>query len=78
MAKEQSNKDIKLDDALKRLSDIVKSLEQNDAELEQSLKMFEEGIALTRSCHVKLTEAEKKIEILTKATSEGIETKPLK
>lgn len=81
MAKEQNTqnaKDFKLDEALKRLSEIVKGLEQNDSELEQSLTLFEEGIALTRSCHAKLTEAEKKIEILTKVTSAGIETKPLK
>lgn len=78
MAKEQNTKDIKLDDALKRLTEIVKGLENNDAELEKSLSLFEEGISLTKACHAKLTEAEKKIEILTKASQAGIETKPLK
>lgn len=71
-----SKKEVKLEDALKRLSEIVKSLEQNECELEDSLKLFEEGVSLTRQCHQKLTEAEKKIEILTKVSTEGVETKP--
>ena len=71
-------KEMKLDDSLKRLAEIVKSLEQNDAELEGALKLFEEGISLTRACHAKLTEAEKRIEVLTKETAAGIETKSLK
>ena len=68
--------EIKLEDALKRLSEIVKQLEQNDCALEDSLKLFEEGVTLTRSCHAKLTEAEKKIEILSRVSPQGVETKP--
>lgn len=70
-------KEIKLEDALKRLAEIVKSLEQNECSLEQSLQFFEEGVTLTRACHLKLTEAERRIEILTKVTADGVETKPL-
>jgi exodeoxyribonuclease VII small subunit len=66
----------KLEDALKRLSEIVKQLEQNDVALEDALKLFEEGVQLTRSCHATLTEAEKKIEILTRVSAQGVETKP--
>lgn len=69
-------KDLKLDDALKRLSEIVKDLEQNDVELEQALKLFEEGVSLARTSHAKLNDAEKKIEILTKASGNSVETKP--
>ncbi len=76
-SKDMKPKDIKLEDALKRLTEIVKLLEQNECELEESLKYFEEGVALTRACHSKLTDAEKKIEILTKVGVDGVETEPL-
>lgn len=70
-------KDLKLDEALKRLSDIVKDLEQNDVELEQALKLFEEGVSIARWSHTKLSDAEKKIEILTNVGVNGVETKSL-
>lgn len=66
----------KFEDALKRLGDIVKNLEQNESSLEDSLKLFEEGVGYVRECHKKLTEAEKKIEILTKVSGDAVETKP--
>ena len=68
---------MKLEEALKRLAEIVKNLEQNDAALEDSLRLFEEGVSLTRACHAKLTEAERRLEILSKITPQGVETKPL-
>lgn len=73
----EAKKELKLEDALKRLADIVKALEQNDAALDDSLKLFEEGVSLTRACHSKLSEAERKIELLTKVSAQGVETKPL-
>ena len=74
----EQKKDLKLEDALKRLAEIVRKLEQNECELEESLTLFEEGVSLTRLCHTKLSDAEKRIEILSKVTSDGgIETKPL-
>lgn len=70
------NQDIRLEDGLKRLADIVKQLEQNDAPLEEALKLFEEGVSITRACHTKLSEAERRIEVLSRVTAQGIETKP--
>ena len=70
-------KEVKLEDALKRLAEIVKSLEQNESPLDDSLKLFEEGISLTRACNAKLTEAERRIELLSRVSPEGVETKPL-
>lgn len=67
---------LKLDDALKRLNEIVKSLEKGDTALEDALKLFEEGVTLTRSCHAKLSEAERRIEVLSRVTPQGVETKP--
>ena len=50
--------------AIKRLEEIVESLEEGSLTLEDSLKIFEEGIKLSRLCARKLDEAEKKVEIL--------------
>lgn len=65
-----------LETSLKRLSEIVKTLEQNETPLEESLKLFEEGVSLARRGHERLNEVERRIEILTKINSDGVETKP--
>ncbi len=49
---------------LTRLEEIVQKMEKGDLALEQSLKLFEEGIGLTRDCQTQLTEAENKIRLL--------------
>lgn len=56
----------KFEDALGKLEKIVSKLEEGDIPLEESLKLFEEGIRLSRFCNQKLDEAEKKVEILLK------------
>ena len=58
--------DIKFEDALGRLEQIVDQLEAGELPLEASLKAFEEGVALARRCAKYLEEAEKRIELLTK------------
>jgi exodeoxyribonuclease VII small subunit len=50
--------------ALTELDAIVKKLEDGDIPLEQSLQLFERGVQLSRFCHARLEEAEKRIEIL--------------
>ncbi|MDD5544015.1 MAG: exodeoxyribonuclease VII small subunit [Acidobacteriia bacterium] len=52
--------------AIKRLEEIVSQLESGDLQLEKSLELFEEGIQLSRFCHGKLDEAERKVEVLLK------------
>jgi exodeoxyribonuclease VII small subunit len=52
--------------ALKQLEEIVQRLEKGELPLEESLKLYEEGIRLSRLCHAKLEEAEGKIEMLMK------------
>ena len=52
--------------ALKQLEEIVQRLEKGELSLEESLKLYEEGIRLSRLCHAKLEEAEGKIELLMK------------
>lgn len=65
-----------LDEAFKRVAEIVKRLEQNDCSLDEALQLYEEGVRLTRACHAKLSEAERKIEILSKVDASGISTAP--
>jgi exodeoxyribonuclease VII small subunit len=50
--------------ALTELDAIVKKLEDGDVPLEQSLQLFERGVQLSRFCHARLEEAERRIEIL--------------
>jgi exodeoxyribonuclease VII small subunit len=52
--------------ALKRLEEIVQALEKGELTLDDSLRLYEEGIQLSRLCHSKLEEAEGKIAILLK------------
>ena len=52
--------------ALKRLEEIVKKLENGDLSLDSALELFEEGIKLSRFCHTKLEQAERRVEILLK------------
>ena len=55
--------------ALKRLEEIVKKLESGELSLDSALQLFEEGIKLSRFCHTKLEEAERRVEILVKNSS---------
>ena len=52
--------------AVARLDEIVRSMEQGDAPLEESLKLFEEGAALIAACGKMLDEAEQKVVKLKK------------
>ena len=51
---------------LERLETIVNKMESGDLSLEESLKLFEEGIKNSRECHKQLTEAEEKVKLLLK------------
>lgn len=51
--------------AIAELEAIVKRLEGGDLPLEQSLELFERGVQLSRFCHAKLEEAERRVELLT-------------
>ncbi len=66
----------KFEAALARLEEIVAELERGDLPLEQSLKLFEEGIKLSRLCSKRLEEAERKVEILLKDQNGEIRAEP--
>ncbi|MEO7658170.1 MAG: exodeoxyribonuclease VII small subunit [Pyrinomonadaceae bacterium] len=52
--------------SLAELEQIVGRLESGDLPLEESLELFEKGIKLSRQCRKRLTDAERRIEILMK------------
>ncbi len=68
----------KFEESLSRLETIVEKLEGEGLSLEESLKVFEEGIRLIKFCSKKLNEAEKKIEILLRDGEENEKVKPFK
>lgn len=56
---------------LARLEEIVRSMESGQLPLDESLKLFEEGVKISRDCQSELDAAEQKVEILVnKATGE--------
>jgi exodeoxyribonuclease VII small subunit len=59
---------------LARLEEIVTKMEKGDLALEESLKIFEEGIKLSRECHGQLAQAESQVKKLVGFDSSG---KPL-
>ena len=50
--------------SFQQLESIVKRLEGEELPLDESLQLFEEGIRLSRFCHQRLEEVEKKIELI--------------
>ena len=50
--------------AIAELETIVKKMEEGDLALESSLQLFERGVHLSRFCHARLEEAERRIEVL--------------
>jgi exodeoxyribonuclease VII small subunit len=51
--------------AIAELESVVKKLEEGDLALEQSLALYERGVQLSRFCHARLEDAERRIEILS-------------
>lgn len=66
----------KFEEAMKRLEHIVESLEKGDLALEESLKMFEEGMKLLHFCSRKLEEAEEKVTVLIKESGGKVTQQP--
>ncbi len=69
-------KEVKFETALGRLEEIVRKMEDGEMSLEESLKLFEEGVKLSRLCDQKLQAAERRIEILLKDQEGKVEAFP--
>jgi exodeoxyribonuclease VII small subunit len=63
------------DQILTRLREVVVRLESGELSLEQSLQIYEEGVALARRGQQLLATAEKRVEILVSASG-GVEVAP--
>lgn len=72
----EQNQDPDFESAIQELEALVGRLEQGDLSLEESLRSFERGIALTRSCQQALRAAEQKVETLVQDNGET-RTEPL-
>lgn len=60
------NQKMTFEAALSRLEEIVRSMENGNAMLDESLTLFEEGVSLVKFCTKALDEAEQKVKILQK------------
>ena len=63
--------------ALEELEAVVEQLESGELSLEDSLAAFEKGVGLVKYCNQKLTEVEKKIEVLLKDKEGKLQLKTL-
>ena len=72
---EERGAELGFDQILGRLREVVTKLESGELSLEQSLAIYEEGVALARKGQQLLAAAEKRVEILVSASS-GVEAQP--
>ena len=69
MAQTHDLKDVKYEEALRRLEKVVAELDRSELDLETRLKKFEEGTKLARVLLKKLDQAKKKVEVLVKSSA---------
>lgn len=60
----EEKQELKLEDALNRLDEVVAALERENVNLEDSLRFYEEGVRLVAACNEKLNDAERQIRVL--------------
>jgi exodeoxyribonuclease VII small subunit len=63
-------KAVLFDESLAELEQLVERMEQGNLPLEESLKLFERGVQLTRSCQKALKDAEQKVQVLVEENGE--------
>jgi exodeoxyribonuclease VII small subunit len=62
--------------SLARLEEIVRKLENTNLSLDEAMKLFEEGVALSRDCQKQLEQAEGRVEILMKKAGGEMAAEP--
>jgi len=67
MTDQDDEKPIGFEDGMARLEALVAELEAGDLALEDALRAFENGVGLVRKLNDQLTEAEQRVEVLTRA-----------
>ena len=69
-------KEVAFETALKKLESLVESLEAGDMSLEEALKAYEEGVKMADICSKRLSEAERRVEVLVKTNAGKFKTTP--
>lgn len=64
------------EESLKKLESIVENLEKGELPLEESLKLFEEGVGLSTVCQKELEAAEGKVQKLIRQRDGSVKTEP--
>jgi len=75
-AKKKKDEEISFEDSLKKLEEIVVELEKGELNLDQALKLYEEGMHFSDQCLDKLNESKQKVEKLTKEGNKKYHTQP--
>jgi len=70
----ETNTEMNFENAIARLEQIVRSLENGSAPLDDALLLFEEGVRLVKLCNDKLANAESQIKLLTQTQNGMTET----
>ena len=65
-----SSKEVKFEELIEKLEDITNKLEKEQLSLDESVKLFEEGMKISKDCNSKLEDAEKRITILINKNDE--------
>ncbi len=66
----------KFEESLKQLESIVGQLEKGDLSLEDSIRLFEEGMNLSAVCKQELDSAEGKVQVLLKQRDGSVKAEP--
>ena len=75
--KKAQNSELKFEEAMTQLEEVVRKLETGDVPLEDSLAAFERGVKLVRILHARLDAVQEKIEELTRTEKGELAIKPL-
>ncbi len=67
---------MKFEDGLRKLEEIVSSLDEGKVPLDEALRLFEEGVGLTKKLSKTLDDIEHKVEILVKKEDGTLEKRP--
>ena len=67
---------MKFEDGLRKLEEIVSSLDEGKVPLDEALRLFEEGVGLTKKLSKTLDDIERKVEILVKKEDGTLEKRP--
>ena len=75
MAKKTDDKAQSFEAKMKRLEEIVTNMEGSEVDLEESIRLFEEGVSLSKECQTLLDKAEEKVKVLTQTAYGEVQTK---